>query len=120
MQKILKVLDSIHNQFSNDWSPDNMPKWMQKLHSDYRSLNPSAKLFVLKLIIHRPEMFQNYAEYWFEYLAEYITSKDTGGKGFHYFLRDICTVLIMFSSNVDVTGEKNRQYCNEILNSLVK
>jgi len=120
MLKILKVLDSLEQKFSEKWSDEEMPKWMKNLHGDYPALNKSAKLFVLKLIINRPEIFQPYANYWFEYLAEYAISKDTGGKGLHYFLRDICSVLIRFHGKYEIASDKNKRYCNEILNSLIK
>lgn len=110
MQNILKVLDSIYAQFSKEWKEDSMPNWMQKLYEDFPKLNPSAKLFVYKIIINRPEVFHNYANYWFDYLAEYATSKDTGGKGLHYFLRDVCSILIGFSDKIDISTEKNKKY----------
>lgn len=89
MQNILYTLDTLSQNFAQSWEPSQMPSWMQRLHSDYAALNSSAKLFVLKLIVNRPNIFVPYAEFWFEYLAEYVTAKDTGGKGLHYFMRDI-------------------------------
>ena len=120
MQGILFALDVMNQQFSNEWKPDVMPAWMQNIYNDYKSLNNSAKLFVLKLIINRPNLFHNYASYWFEYLAEYMISKDTGGKGLHYFLRDIWTVLINFSDKFNYENENTAKYWNEILNWLIK
>lgn len=89
MQSVLKVIDTLKDQFSSQWSPDSMPKWMEKLHSDYKDVTRSAQFFILKLIVNRPDVFKPYAEHWFEYLAEYAISKENGGKGLHYFLRDI-------------------------------
>lgn len=110
MQNILKVIDSMYEQFSQNWKEDEMPTWMKNLHSNYSSLNNSAKFFVLKLIINRSNIFEPYAKFWFTELADYVLSKDNGGKGLHYFLRDICTILITFSDHIDITTEQNKKY----------
>ena len=120
MQGILFAIDAMNLQFSKEWKSDKMPEWMKNIYNDYKILNNSAKLFILKLIINRPNIFYPYAAVWFEYIAEYVISKDTGGKGLHYFLRDICSVLISFSDKLDYNNDKTIKYWNEILNWLVK
>ena len=47
----------------------------------------------MKIVSNNPKLFKPYAKYWFEPVCEYITLKNNGGKGFHYFLRDLCTML---------------------------
>ena len=127
MQILLKVIDTLNDKFGSELKDDKMPGWMERLFNDYSSdimekpnINPSAKLFILKLIINRPNVFQPYANHWFSHLADYVVSKDTGGKGLHYFLRDVCTILINFSDSIDLENDSNKQKCNEILNCLIK
>jgi len=110
MQNILDTIDSLVFQFSDDWEDEKMPGWMEKLHKDYQRSNFSAKLFILKVIINRPEPFIKYSNHWFKYLAEYTISRENGGKGFHYFLRDICTIMICFSETLDISTEENKKY----------
>lgn len=110
MQMILKVIDTLSEKFSSSWTSDKMPGWMKKLFDSYSAdgsqnepeLSFSAKLFILKLIINRSNVFQPYANFWFTHLADYVVSKETGGKGLHYFLRDICVILINFSDNINL------------------
>ena len=117
MQAILSSIDTITLNFSSAWDQEKMPGWMQKLHTDYKDLNKSAQFFILKLIINRPKVFYPYANEWFVYLAEYVTSKDTGGKGLHYFLRDICSILVSFSDNIDLSKDNTKRLCNEIVSN---
>lgn len=59
----------------------------------------SLKIFMLKLIINKSDIFNKYASGWIGVLLDYCTkeNKVNGGKGFHYFLRDVIVVLIKFS-----------------------
>ena len=129
MQIILKVIDSLSEKFSQDWDQSTtdatMPGWMQKLYDSYTSvdgseLNFSAKIFILKLMVNRPHIFQPYANQWFSLLTDYILLKDTGGKGFHYFIRDICTILINFSDSINLKKSETQKRCNDVLNCLIK
>jgi hypothetical protein len=54
---------------------------------------------MLKIIINKSDIFGKYASGWIAVLLEYCTkeNKNNGGKGFHYFLRDVVVVLIKFS-----------------------
>ena len=131
MQIILKVIDTLNDKFSSEESKESgshkMPGWMQRLYDDYTSntpnkpiINSSAKLFILKLIINRPNIFHRYADAWFVHLSDYLMSKDTGGKGLHYFYRDICMILINFTDSINLENVNNQRRCNEILNCLIK
>ncbi|CDW71353.1 dna-dependent protein kinase catalytic subunit [Stylonychia lemnae] len=44
-----------------------------------------------------PQLFSAYAKEWFEPIANYLCDKNNGGKGFHYFMRDLCTLLISWN-----------------------
>lgn len=50
----------------------------------------------------------------------YITEKNNGGKGFHYFMRDLCTLLISWKDFVPEDSSKNKQLCTQVINTLVK
>ena len=61
-----------------------------------------------------PTLFAPYAAQWFEPVAQYIIEKENGGKGFHYFMRDLCTLLISWMNDRHFSPEetpKNRLLC---------
>ena len=76
----------------------NMPLWMSNVLQEIQ--NPqcclAVRVFIIKIVLNRPEYFEKYCEIWFDVLLDYccLESKLSGGKGFHYFLRDVCTTLI--------------------------
>ena len=59
-----------------------------------KKLPLAVRIFLIKLILNRSNIFGMYSQHWFEYLINYCCDKENGGKGFHYFLRDVCTTLI--------------------------
>lgn len=54
------------------------------------------KILIIKLVINRVEVFKKQGLAWLEVLVEYATkeNKPNGGKGFHYFLRDVVVTVI--------------------------
>ena len=60
-----------------------------------------------------------YAKDWFEPICKYIVDKNNGGSGFHYFLRDLTTMLVSWNFTPDDTS-KNRALCTEAINALIK
>ena len=65
-------------------------------------------------------MFEPYAAHWFEPIANYILEKNNGGKGLHYFMRDLCTMLISWQAFVPEESNKNKLLCTQVVNTLVK
>ena len=69
--------------------------------------------------IFRPLLFKPYARYWFEPFLKYMIDKNTGGKGFHYFLRDLCAVLAAWNF-VPEDSFNNRRLASALINNLIK
>jgi DNA-dependent protein kinase catalytic subunit len=63
----------------------------------------NVKVFILKLLVNNPEIFKPYAQFWLEPICNYIVGKQKNGKGFHYFLRDLVSLLILWSDFYAVT-----------------
>ena len=53
-----------------------------------------VKIFILKIVVNDQALFKPYAHLWVEPVCNFITLKQNGGSGFHYFLRDLCTMLV--------------------------
>ena len=57
----------------------------------------NLKIFVLKLLVNNQDLFKPFAKVLMKPICEFVCLKHTGGKGFHYFLRDLVTLLILWS-----------------------
>ena len=63
----------------------------------------NIKIFTLKLLINNPDVFKPYADHWLEPICNYMIGKQKNGKGFHYFHRDLATLLILWTDSYTVT-----------------
>lgn len=109
---------------SSTWEQDraHMPLFMQNLNQEIRreGVHINVRIFILKILINNPTLFAPYASEWFEPVCKYITEKNNGGKGFHYFMRDLCTMIISWNYVPDETVGKNKVVCTSVVNTLVK
>lgn len=104
MKNIKRVLDKMQELFKNEWTKDSLPMFMQALLlqvNNTKFLN--VRVFILKLLINNPEIFEPYAQYWILPICDYITGKQKNGKGFHYFHRDLITLLITWQRSKSYT-----------------
>jgi DNA-dependent protein kinase catalytic subunit len=69
-------------------------------------------------VTNNPKLFKPHAALWFEPICEYIICKNNGGKGFHYFLRDVCTMLISWDFMPPDTS-KMKMLLTKVINSLI-
>ena len=117
MKPLLYVLDRLH-KLGIPAGP--MPQWMQMLHGDLS--NPAcslpARLFIIKLVLNRPDIFQPWAVDWFEPIAKTMGCNENGGVGFHYFLRDVATLFATTWENCVPIGKT--QICTKFVNYLVR
>mmetsp|Transcript_20541 Transcript_20541/g.17949 ORF Transcript_20541/g.17949 Transcript_20541/m.17949 type:complete len:194 (+) Transcript_20541:1825-2406(+) len=123
MKSILAVIDHLNSNFK-DPHMTSMPGWMTGLHAE--AIRPeqhmSVKIFLIKIIINKEEIFRPYARQWSEVLLNYCSSKGNGGKGFHYFLRDVCTTLLTWHANGFKLEQtlNNKKLCSDIITNLMK
>ena len=116
MRNLKRCIDKMIELFKfTSWDQDHtvMPLFMQALNQEVRraDTNINVKIFILKIVINNPTLFEPYAAQWFEPIALYIIEKNNGGKGFHYFMRDLCTLLISWSKYVPEETPKNKNLC---------
>jgi hypothetical protein len=102
----------MQTKFGGDYQKGEMPKWMAELHTKMTSKDSPSNvpLFIVKIICNRPvvreyficalvysylyfKVFEPYAGFWMRPLLNLATLTDLGN-GFHYFLRDICILLL--------------------------
>eukprot|EP01080_Neovahlkampfia_damariscottae_P000233 gene233-4479_t len=120
IQTFLHVIDRLVALFPLDKST--LPTWMNELHHIYVNEDTSlnVKLFITKLILNRPNIFEVYSSYWFEPLVSLASSKNNGGTGIHYFVRDISIMLIM-SSEYNLNEIKNsKKLASQLVSYLMK
>lgn len=117
INKMVELLD-----LTSDKAPkEDMPLFMQNLLLEIKrpGVHLNVRIFILKILVNNPQLFQRFATHWFEPLCHYIVQKETGGKGFHYFLRDLCTMIISWNFVPNDTP-KNRELCTQVVNTLIK
>ena len=97
-----------------------MPKFAQYLLNEFKqeSTHINIKIFILKIVVNNPKLFKPYASQWFEPICNYILCKKSGGKGFHYFLRDLCTMIISWDY-VPESNPTNKLLLSNVINSLI-
>jgi len=97
-----------------------MPQWMQMLHGDLS--NPASslpvRLFLIKLVLNRPDLFEPWAVDWFEPIARTMGCAENGGVGFHYFLRDVATLFASTWEHCVPFGKT--QICTKFVNYMVR
>jgi hypothetical protein len=71
------------------------------------------------MLVNNADIFKPFAKFWLEPICNFIIADKTGGKGFHYFLRDLVSLLILWSDNYKVTQEQSILVSN-VINTLVR
>ena len=108
--------------FGEEWKNNEkqMPKFAHYLLEEFcrQDTHINIKIFILKIVTNNPKLFKPHANLWFRPICEYIISKKNGGKGFHYFLRDICTMLISWNY-VPENSSRTKILLTEVINSLM-
>jgi DNA-dependent protein kinase catalytic subunit len=87
MKSFIQVIKDMHGMFGETWTKDQMPVWMQALHTEISKADTpmNIRIFILKIILNLQDIFIPYAKFWFKPIGAYITSKNNGGLGLHYF-----------------------------------
>ena len=80
----------------------------------------NVKIFILKMVSNNAKMFEPYSKYWFEPICQYVILKDNGGKGFHYFLRDLCTLLISWNCTPKNPSDDEKKLMTKVINTLIR
>lgn len=72
--------------------------------------------------MNNSQLFKPYSQHWFHVICQFIVQKNTGGIGFHYFLRDLATLLIQWSDDFTPRFEvaEERRLCSQVMNTLIK
>ncbi|KAI6646753.1 DNA-dependent protein kinase catalytic subunit [Oopsacas minuta] len=105
MHAILRVLDYMeHNKInpdppSNPSSPSDLPQWMLILHTKLTegSTHTNIRLFIAKIVINRPQVFQPYARLWTEPLVQIILLQCNENKGMNYFIVDLTVTVLSWA-----------------------
>ena len=108
--------------YKEEWDKtSDLPKFAEYLLNEYqdKSTHINVKIFILKIISNNAKLFKSYAKHWFEPICEYVILKENGGKGFHYFLRDLCTILISWSYVPENPSDQTKILMTKVINSLI-
>ncbi|XP_065180580.1 DNA-dependent protein kinase catalytic subunit-like [Sycon ciliatum] len=140
MNSLLSLLDHMHVKKINPELPEDkialeMPSWMSAIHQ--RLSDTSSKtnvlLFVAKLIVNRPQLFEPYARFWLCPLMELILSNriasgiasagasGAGSGGINNMVVDIIVTLLSWS-NTAIPNESHteRELSSRLLDFLMR
>lgn len=98
MIPMVQLIDFLSERFPINPASDTAPSWVTELWReliiDQQPL--PIRIFLLKLIMNRAKVFEKAAVIWIDPLLDYCTkeNKQNGGKGFHYFMRDVVLTVI--------------------------
>jgi DNA-dependent protein kinase catalytic subunit len=122
MKNIKGSIERMNVLFGEQWrtNKQEMPKFAHYLLEEFSQpqTHVNIKIFILKIITNNPKLFKPHAHLWFEPICEYIISKNKNGKGFHYFLRDLCTMLISWDY-VPKDASRTRILLTRVINTLI-
>ena len=99
------VMRIVHRRFSMPDSGDQTPRWIESLLNEVQRLakemtgrfgkNEQVLLYMLKIIINTPKQFAKYARAFVDPMVQVATTDGgNGGEGIHYFVRDICCIIL--------------------------
>ena len=105
MSAILRVLDHMeHNKInpdppSNPSSPSDLPQWMAQIHSKMTeaATHINVRLFIAKVVINRPILFQPYSKVWTEPLVQMIILQCNENSGMNYFIVDLSVTVLSWT-----------------------
>jgi DNA-dependent protein kinase catalytic subunit len=131
MTTLLRVIDHMQTKLSDAPPPPapgdgtgskdkEMPKWMASIYSKLTSsdVHPNISLFLVKVILNRPKLFQPYSFMWLRPLLEFMLSAFLTQGGINYFLRDLCSLII--SWEVVPSTPTEEKLSSQLLNHLIK
>ncbi|KAK5584232.1 hypothetical protein RB653_005840 [Dictyostelium firmibasis] len=101
-----------------------MPKWMFEIYQKLQQgVHPNIVIFMIKIIINRPQYFERFHELWIPILMDYVVSEGNGGHGLHYFVRDVCLILLKWPNiykSQDGSDISLERHLSKFVNHLMK
>lgn len=104
IKTMVRALDQIINKLDPqkiDKVETEIPPYIEIFYRKLKEPNLALqiRIFIIKILINRPNFFRPYRSFFNSFLLEYLSLNQNGGKGFHYFLRDVCMTLIYWNEN---------------------
>lgn len=110
MPSLLRLIDHMYRLFGRQWARStSMPTFMQAMWDQMTSIKEEGgqggssthvniQWTIAKVVVNRWLIFERYAQHWFAPLVKLCLRENNGGKGFHYFLRDICYLFLQWTT----------------------
>ena len=137
MLTLLRTLDFMEEHFGSGWPTFEtaaaasgaaamklMPSWMQAMHRRMSDTEASvnARLLICKVILNRPALFRPFSNQWLLPLLELVLKVERPhgtARGLHYFLRDICCLIIEQWSECKPQDGFVKEVCKQFVNHLL-
>jgi DNA-dependent protein kinase catalytic subunit len=117
MSSILNIIDYLSKSFKTD---KDMPSWMIEIHNKFANdeTHLNVKIFLAKIIINRPSIFEPYANRFFVPLIKLAYSNWVAG--IHYFTRDIIILLLKWKNVMPPDTIEGRELASTLTSYLMK
>eukprot|EP00941_MAST-03F_sp_MAST-3F-sp1_P002172 g2172.t1 len=131
MTTVLTLIDKMTKDFSSSGKKDDsvplppMPPWMNSLYTRFIDADTklNACIFICKLVMNRSSIFEPWANEWLLPCLQLVHRMENGhgtSRGFHYFLRDLCTVLVDWSNCMPQSSNpESKIICSRFINHLI-
>ncbi|CAO3576402.1 unnamed protein product [Absidia cylindrospora] len=113
MKLLGAVVQRLHSAITPpDENPTDMPLWMAEIHKAFTSHDSSLlqQLFLAKMIINSPEVFERYAQFWLRPLIQLAMRGNEYGQPINYFVQDICVLIIAWGKTVTLQNNHDDRY----------
>ncbi|RHZ54169.1 hypothetical protein Glove_429g27 [Diversispora epigaea] len=124
MKMIIKAIERLHTTVTPPPSElvDLMPGWMNDMHKKFtkKETHINIRLFIAKIITNIPEAFEKYASFWIRPLINLIIEGNSYGEGINYFIQDLCAVIIVWGSLIELHSYEDRVLIYDLLNFLMR
>ncbi|KAI8329229.1 hypothetical protein BC941DRAFT_384857 [Chlamydoabsidia padenii] len=113
----MKLLGAVVQRLHTVITPPNeistsMPMWMSELHKAFTSTSATLmqKLFLAKVIINSPQVFEHYAQFWIRPLIQLAMCGEEYGQPINYFVQDLCVIILTWGKIATLNNNESDRY----------
>ncbi|KAI8098597.1 uncharacterized protein BX664DRAFT_288171 [Halteromyces radiatus] len=113
MKLLTAVINRLHTSITPpDENVTQMPLWMLEINRAFTAENASLmqRLFLAKLIINCPDVFEPYAKFWIRPLIELAIRGDEYGQPLNYFVQGLCVIIVIWGKMVLFNDTQDDRY----------
>ncbi|XP_065679642.1 DNA-dependent protein kinase catalytic subunit isoform X1 [Hydra vulgaris] len=126
MSKYISLINHMRNKNiyiqPNDKEVKDMPPWMTYFHGKITNKDTefNVVLYIARIVINEPKLFQPYAQFWFLPIIELLLSQRILGDYLNYFVVGLIETMLSWSPNIPENTASGSILASSLLDYLVK